>query len=130
MIYTDFGTIIRRPDGACIPKDVANGDYARALAEVAASASQILPADAPTKAEKKAVALATATALGFSFDQLRIIRAVVLLAVGTAPQKVKAQALLAPLLQLCADAKAAAAAIDADAVPSAIVPPILGTDDP
>jgi hypothetical protein len=63
-------------------------------------------------------------------DQLRIIRAVVLLAVGTAPQKTKAQALLAPLLQLCNDAKAVAAAIDADTVPPTIMPPILGTDDP
>lgn len=90
----------------------------------------ILPADPVTKPQAKAAALAVATAAGFTLDQLRIIRAVVLLAVGTAPQKVKAQALLAPLLQLCTDAKAVAAAIDADAVPLPIVPPILGTDDP
>lgn len=90
----------------------------------------ILPADAPTKGQAKAAAIAAATAAGFTLDQLRVIRAVVLLAVGTAPQKTKAQALLAPLLQLYNDAKAVAAAIDADAVPPAIVPPILGTDDP
>lgn len=90
----------------------------------------ILPADPVPKPQAKAAALAVANVSGFSLDQLRIIRAVVLLAVGTAPQKVKAQALLAPLLQLCVDAKAVAAAIDADAVPPTIVPPILGTDDP
>jgi hypothetical protein len=90
----------------------------------------ILPADPLTKPQAKAAAIATATAAGFTLDQLRIIRAVVLLAVGTAPQKTKAQALLSPLLQLCNDAKAAAAAIDADTVPPTIVPPILGTDDP
>ena len=83
-----------------------------------------------TKPQAKASALAIAQCSGFTLDQLRIIRAVVLLAVGTAPQKVKAQALLAPLLQLCNDAKAVVAAIDADAVPPVIIPPTLGTDDP
>ena len=90
----------------------------------------ILSADARTKAEKKAAALAVVSAAGFTLDQLRILRAVVLLATGTPQQKVKAQALLAPLLQLCNDAKSVVAAIDADAVPPPIVPPILGTDDP
>lgn len=93
-------------------------------------AGPILPPDPVTKSQAKATALAVATAAGFTLDQLRIIRAVVLLAVGTAPQKTKAQALLAPLLQLCLDAKAVAAAIDADAVPPVIIPPTLGTDDP
>ena len=83
-----------------------------------------------TKAQAKQAALFNATATGFTLDQVRIIRAVVLLLTGTAPQKAKAQILLAPLLQLCNDAKAVSAAIDADAVPLPIVPPILGTDDP
>jgi hypothetical protein len=126
MIYTDLGQCLRREsDGAAIPKDPANRDYQEALAT-----GTVTPKPALTKPEAKASALAAATAAGFSLDQLRVIRAIVLLAVGTAPQKTKAQALLAPLLQLCLDAKAVAAAIDADAVPPAIVPPILGTDDP
>ena len=131
MIYTNLGASLRREsDGASIPKDASNSDYARALAEVAASTSQIVAKPAPTKPELKTAALAVATAAGFSLDQLRIIRAVVLIAVGTAPQKIKAQALLAPLLQLCNDAKAVAAAIDADTAPLPIVSPILSTDDP
>jgi hypothetical protein len=126
MIYTDYTAFIRREsDGASIPKDPANRDYREAL-----ESGTINPRPPATKPEAKAAALAAATAAGFSLDQLRIIRAVVMLAVGTAPQKTKAQALLAPLLQLCNDAKAVAAAIDADAVPLPIVPPILGTDDP
>ena len=92
-------------------------------------ASYVLTAT-QVKSQSKVSALAVATAAGFTLDQLRIIRAVVLLLTGTAPQKAKAQALLMPLIQLCNDAKSAAAAIDADAVPLPIVPPILGTDDP
>jgi hypothetical protein len=93
-------------------------------------ADPILPADPVTKQQAKAAALAAATAAGCPLDLLRIIRALAMLADGNATQKTKARAFLAPLLQLCNDAKAVAAAIDADAVPLPIVPPILGTDDP
>jgi hypothetical protein len=42
MIYTDLTTALRREsDGAFIPKDPANGDYARALQEVADGVSTI-----------------------------------------------------------------------------------------
>lgn len=88
-----------------------------------------LAATVPSKPELKAQALINARAVGFSLDQLRVIRAVVLLATGTPQQKTKAQALLAPLLQLCNDAKAAADAIDADTVPPAIIVPKINLED-
>lgn len=86
--------------------------------------------DAQTKDQRKATALASATAAGFTLDQVRVIRDLMLLTLGTEAQKTKAQALLAPLLQLCIDAKITTAAIDADEVPAPIVPLIRGTDDP
>lgn len=131
MIYTDIGTCLRREsDGASIPKDAANSDYSRALAEVVAGTSQIVAKPPPTKPELKAAALATATALGFSLDQLRVIRAIVMLTTGTPAQKLKAAALLQPLVKLTGDARRISDQIDADLPPDVLSPAIIPTDDP
>ena len=90
----------------------------------------ISPPDAPTKAETKAAALAAATALGFSLDQLRVIRAIVMLTSGNPAQKTKAAALLQPLVKLAGDARVISDRIDADQVPATLTPAIIPTDDP
>lgn len=125
MIYRDNGINLIRADGLSVPKDEGNADYREAI-----TTGTILPKLPATKLEAKAAALAVATAAGFSLDQVRILRAVILLLTGTPQQKTKAQALLVPLLKLFNDAKAVVDAIDADTVPPVITPPILGTDDP
>lgn len=90
----------------------------------------ISPPDAPTKAEIKAAALAGALALGFTLDQLRVIRSIVLLATGTPAQKAKATALLQPLAKLAGDARRISDQIDADLPPDVLSPAIIPTDDP
>lgn len=90
----------------------------------------ILPPDAPSKATQKAAALATATAAGFTFDQVRILSTLFLAVAGTQPQKAKAAPILAALFQLVTDGNAATAAIDAGQIPAAIASPIIPTDDP
>lgn len=90
----------------------------------------ISPPDAPTKAEAKAAALATATALGFSLDQLRIIRAIVMLMNGTPQQKAKSAALLQPLAKLAGDARRISDQIDADLPHDVLSPAIIPTEDP
>lgn len=128
-IYTDYPYVLIRDDGLNIPKSESNIDYQMAISEVAASKAKIV-VYVPTKSDKKQTALATVGALGFSLDQLRVIRAVVLLSMGNTAQKVKAQAMLAPLLKIVTDAKAISDAIDSDAVPPDFVSPIIPTDDP
>lgn len=90
----------------------------------------ISPPDAPTKAEAKAAALIGASALGFSLDQLRVIRAIVLLATGTPAQKAKSAALLQPLAKLAGDARRIGEQIDAGQPPDVLTPAIIPTDDP
>ena len=90
----------------------------------------ITPADAPTKPELKASALIGASALGFSLDQLRVIRAIVMLMNGTPAQKTKAAALLQPLVKLAGDARRISDQIEADLPPDVLAPPIIPTDDP
>ena len=119
--YTDQSRLIA-------VRTLANGGMESRLA--AQITDPISPPDAATKPELKVAALVTATALGFSLDQLRIIRAIVLLATGTPAQKLKAAALLQPLVQLAGDALAIAAQIDAGQIPAALTPPIIPTDDP
>lgn len=126
---------IQRADGylvdgsTAIPPDLANADYSRALAMVAAGSAQFI-APPPTKPELKAAALAAATALGFSVEQLRVIRALYFLQTGTPAQKTKATALLQPLAKLAGDARRISDQIDADLPPDVLAPAIIPTDDP
>lgn len=131
MIYTDLGHAIRREsDGASIPKDQENIDYSRALAEVANGTSQIAAKPPLTKPELKDAALTSASALGFTYQQLRVIRAIVLLTAGTAAQKAKATALLGPLVKLAGDARRIADQIDSNQTPDILAPAIIPIDDP
>lgn len=43
MAYTDYGLYVQRADGACIPKDAANIDYAAFLAWVQAGGVPVAP---------------------------------------------------------------------------------------
>ena len=107
---------------------LANGGMESRLSEQITD--DIAEPDAPTKSELKAAALVAATALGFSLDQLRVIRAIVMLTNGTPAQKLKAQALLHPLVKLAGDAMAIAAQIDADLPPDELSRAIIPTDNP
>lgn len=108
----------------------ADGSQESRLASAVPADERIQDAPAVSKAEAKASVLAACNAVGFTVDQLRVIRALALLAAGNAAQKTKALALLQPLVQVVADVKAAAAAIDAGQAPADITIPTLGTDDP
>lgn len=120
--YTDQSQMV-----AARPTD-SGGSESRLSSQVS---GPILPPDAPSKEQVKATALAAATALGFSLDQLRVIRAIVMLTTGTPAQKLKAAALLQPLVKIAGDALAIAAQIDADVPnPAILTPAIIPTDDP
>ena len=108
---------------------MANADRRRIADEVTAGDSQII-AYVPTAADKKQVALAQATALGFSLPQIRAFRAFYFLFNGTPAQKLAAKAILDPLIQLIADAQAVSDSIDAGGSPAPLIPPLIPTVNP